>query len=66
MKFKEHQCFYFRSMGKVLRVTAIFTNDDDANDYMSKHKDEGVIAVVENFVFIANVYDNGIKIPKEA
>jgi len=53
-------------MGKVLRVTAIFTNDDDANDYMSKHKDEGVIAVVENFVFIANVYDNGIKIPKEA
>lgn len=65
MKLNKQHSFYFRSMGKVLRVTAIFTNDNDANEYMSKNRDEGVIAVVNGYVFLANVYDKGIKVPKQ-
>lgn len=61
MKLQDHQTIYVRSMGKDLRVTAVFTNDDDANTYMEKNRDEGVIAVYGDVVFLANVYDHGTK-----
>jgi hypothetical protein len=62
---KDHQDLYVRSMGKALRVTAIFTSADEANVYMATHSDQAVVAEFAPFVLIANVYDPGIRIPRE-
>jgi hypothetical protein len=64
IKLKEHQKIYTRRMGKAFTTTAITTTDAEANEYCKKHPDEGVIAVYGNLVFIANMYDPGIKILK--
>jgi hypothetical protein len=55
---------YVRSMGKALRVTAIYTSDTDANAYMATHPDQGCVAVLGPFILLANLYDQGIPIPK--
>ena len=47
-------------MGKLLLTTAIFTDRDEANKYMNNNKDEGVIAVYGNLIFLANLYDHGV------
>lgn len=60
-KLKDEEKLYIRTMGKALRVTAVFTSDEEANDYMSKNNDEGVVAVFDNSVYLANVYDKGAK-----
>lgn len=49
-----------RSMGKSLKITAIATSDDEANEHMRKNKDDAVIAVAGPFVFMANKYDKGV------
>ncbi len=59
MKMKPDQILQIFSMGKRLRVTAIFHSDAEANAYMEKHQDEGVIAAFDPYVFLANVYDKG-------
>jgi len=64
IKLKEHQAIYVRSMGKALRVTALFTSDSEANQFMKKNPDHGVIAEYSGIIFVANIYDNGINIPK--
>jgi len=64
MKLKPEQQLYVRSMGKALRVTAIFTVDSEANAYMERNKDEGVVAEFAPFILIANIYDCGIDIPR--
>ena len=53
---------YVRSMGKALRITAIFHMADEANAYLDKHTDEAVIAVIGDYILIANVYDKGVNI----
>ena len=63
MQLPEHQLLYVASMRKMLRVTAIFGSDDDANSYMAKHKDEAVVACFGRFVLLANVYDKGLGKP---
>jgi hypothetical protein len=55
---KPEEKLYLYSMGKRLRVTAIFTDVQDANRYM-EGKDEGVIAELGPFIFLANLYDPG-------
>ena len=62
MKLKDCQVIYVRSMGKVLTITALFTNDVRCNKYLESHKDEGVIAVFDEFIFVADLNDQGIKI----
>jgi hypothetical protein len=62
MRLKDEQRVYVRSMGKALRVTAVFTSDDEANAYMAKHLDEGVVAQFGRFVLLANLHDRGAKI----
>ena len=62
MRIKDPIKIYIRSMGKALRVTGIFPSDDDANVFMEKHQDDGVVAVVGDFIFTANLYDRGVKI----
>lgn len=66
MKLKHpEQMLYLRSMGKVLLITAIFTDENDVNAYMEKHKgEEGVIAQFGPYIFLANMRDKGVPIPK--
>ena len=57
--FTETEHFYIRSMGKLLRVTGIFTSDEEANNYMEKHDSAAVVAVCGGFVFLAHKWDKG-------
>lgn len=58
---KQHTV-YVRSMGKALRITAMFTSVDEANAYMENNTDEGVIAEIQGVIFLANLHDQGVKI----
>lgn len=58
-KLKEHEKLKVATMGKLLDITAIFTSDDEANAYMHRNPDEGVVAEIQGVVFIANVHDMG-------
>ena len=59
MRLKSTHHLYVRSMRKLLKVTAIFTDDDAANAYMATHRDEGVVAVMGEFILVANLHDHG-------
>lgn len=61
LKLNEKQNLYVRSMGKALRVTAIFSEDDDANRHMAK-SDDAVVACFGRLTFMARKYDKGAKI----
>ena len=60
-KLKNIERLRIASMGKLFDVTAIFTDPDEANRYMERHSDEGVIAEVQGVVFIANLRAKGEK-----
>ena len=62
MKLNDKQTLYVRSMGKALKVTAIFLTDKAANLYMEKNRDEGVVAQFGHYILIANCYDHGTAI----
>ena len=62
MKLNKDQFLYIWSMGKRLRVTAVFHDDDAANTYMAKHRNESVIAAFDPYVFLANHHDKGEKV----
>jgi len=64
MKLGPTEFVYVRSMGKALRITAICSSVTEANDYCERHVDEGVIAEFGPLVFIANLYDKGVAIPR--
>jgi len=53
---------YCKSMGKIFRVTKVALNDQEANDYCTKHKDQGVIAVdnKNGLVYIAEFYSSKV------
>lgn len=60
-KAKKDDKLLIRSMGKSLRITAIFTDADEANKHMQKpNNNDGVIATFGDFIFLANVYDKGV------
>lgn len=60
------EVLYIRSMGKALRIVAMFTSDDAANDYMARHDTAAVVAVLRNgCILLADKYDTGTPIPKE-
>ena len=61
-KLLEHQQMYVRSMGKLLLVTALFTDDDAANRWMERNPDHGVIAVYGDVVFLAHLHDKGLEV----
>lgn len=60
-KLNEKQGLFVASMGKLLRVTAMFDSDEDANQYMAAHNSEAVVACFGHFVLLANVHDKGLK-----
>lgn len=63
MKLKtETEFLYVRSMGKLLRVTAMFDNDADANKFMAKNDGHSVVACFGPYVLLANVYDTGLQV----
>jgi uncharacterized membrane protein YecN with MAPEG domain len=62
MKLNDKQTLYVRSMGKALKVTAIFTNDAAANHHMERNRDEGVVAQFGEYILTANIYDHGVNI----
>lgn len=66
MKLKETEILYVRTMGKAIRVTAVFDNDEDANKYMEKNRDEGLVAEFGELRLIANLYDKGVRIEDNA
>jgi hypothetical protein len=53
---------YVRSMGKIIRVTAIFDNDAEANAHMAKHSEAACVAVSGSLVMLADKYDPGIRV----
>jgi len=55
---KDNQMLYVRSMGKLLRITAIFTTDDDANAHSAQSND-AVMAVFGPFILMADKGDKG-------
>lgn len=65
MRLKDHQMLYVRSMGKAFRVTAIFTDDDAANDFMAKNPGHAVMAVFGDVIFLAETNDLGTVIPRK-
>lgn len=56
---KPEEQILLRSMGKSLRILAIATTDDEANDYMRRHDNAAVVACFGPFVFMADKYDQG-------
>ena len=61
-RMQPHEKIRFASMGKLFTITAWFASDDDANAYLAKHPDEGVIAGArDGLVLIANVRTDGVK-----
>ena len=62
MRIPKELTLYIRSMGKALRVTAIFQDVDEANKYMEQNKDEGVVAEFNGMVLLADLYDHGAEI----
>jgi hypothetical protein len=63
-KMKDEHHLYIRSMGKALRVTAWFTDDDAANAWMERNSGHGVVAVLDGLILVANIYDQGHPIPR--
>lgn len=57
------QTIYVRSMGKALRVTALFDNDVEANAWMARHDDDAVVACWGHLVVLADKHDYGIPLP---
>ncbi len=58
------QMLYVRSMGKLLRITAIAMGMESANKYMETHRDEGLVAEFGSLCLIANLYDPGTKVDR--
>ena len=63
--FPTEQTLYIRSMGKALRVSAIFTDRDEANAYMAKHDEQALVACCGPFYLLADRFDKGTNIPRE-
>ncbi|WP_414463340.1 hypothetical protein [Hyphomicrobium sp. DY-1] len=59
----DHTRIYVSTMGKAVRVTAIFANDNAANAHLALNPDEGVISEIGDVIFIANVNDLGVDLP---
>lgn len=50
---------YIRSYGRKYRVTAKYATDHEANEAMKRDPDQGVIAVRDGWVYLADVNDKG-------
>lgn len=62
MRIPKSVNLYVKSMGRYLRITAIFTNINKCNDYC-KGCDDGIVAVIgkDEFILTSNIYGKGNK-----
>jgi predicted solute-binding protein len=51
-------------MGKRLRITAVFSDVDAANNHMAKRNNDAVVVCFGPFVFLADKYDHGLSVAK--
>jgi hypothetical protein len=64
MHFDADQVLYVRGgLGRLHRVTALFSDPDAANAYLASTPFESVIAVFDDFIFIATSADLSLPIP---
>jgi hypothetical protein len=63
-KLKPEEVLYIRSMGKALRVEAICSTVDEANELMNRHPQLAVVACFDNDsrIYLADQYDQGERI----
>ena len=59
MKMNKDQQVYIYSMGKKLKITAIFHDDKACNNWLERNPNHGVIACAEPYIFVAHLYDHG-------
>jgi hypothetical protein len=59
MQLDQDQTLFIRIYGNLISVTAIFTTDAAANNYLETHRDEGVLAAWGSLVLIAAKADLG-------
>jgi len=67
MKLNPNQILFVHGgLGRLHRVTAVFTDTASANAYLSATPAESVIAVFDSIVLIAAVSDLGTPLPPTA
>ena len=67
MKLSTDQILYLQGgLGRLHRVTAIFSDPSSANAYLATSPEESVLAVLEPFIFLAASADLGLSIPQPA
>ena len=58
-----YEILYIRSMGKALKVTGVFLNDEDANRFCDEQSEKhGVVACPGFLILTAKMHDHGTKI----
>jgi hypothetical protein len=62
----ERAHLYVRSMGKLLRVTAICISEADANAHMARHDESAVVAMFGPFILLADKWDKGERVDPDA
>lgn len=56
---------HVHTLGRSVRVTAVATSTEDANEYLSIHRGQSVIAELSNgVVLMADIEDVGKRLPK--
>ena len=58
-RLAQNELLYIRAMGKALAVTGLFSSDEDANAWLERHPDHGVVAAFEGRIYTAHLYDSG-------
>lgn len=66
-----HEIYIRSGLGRMLRVTAIFTDAEQANEHMLEHAGQSVIAVIgptsdPAFILLAEVADKGFALRRPA
>jgi hypothetical protein len=65
MQFNADQVLYVRGgLGRLHRITALFSDIEAANTYLTSTSTESIIATFDGFIFIATSTDLGVSIPK--
>ena len=53
---------YINTLGRFVKVTAVFTDEEQANNYLKFHPNDGVIHEESGAIFMADINDEGFKV----